>query len=751
MSEEKVGRTVTFKPFRFITEKIRNKVLAILLFSAFGTLLVAVVALFSIYVSQKTIGEVVDKKGAIATLANNAEIELLLAREQDQKYLLNYSKLGFKNARGEYVTKVENHVRNVGVILNEVLEKDPGSEIILQQLDVARKNLREYGAAFLKVVELSEKRGYKDLGLVGESHKNIQGIASILEKSGQPGLQATLLMIGQHEKDYQLLGERQFIRQTTERTKLFIQEVQESGLNSNTKQQLVALAESYLKNFNEVVAIDRQISDNSRTYRSAINNIIPTLTTVVEAVQADQDTAVTAMKQQNRISLIVVIVASIVTILLSVGTAFYFSRRLTAQIDNIMGMFGNIGIGDFSARAEVVTQDELGEMAESLNAMLDNTLTLIQSREERDAIQESIMRLLTEISDLADGDLTVRAEVTEEITGAIADSFNNMAAQLSQVVKDVKEASAQVGSSSSDVEQVTRKLSQASEEQAAKVRQAIATIETMANGIREVTAHATQSADVSGEARSSAREGSEAVRKTNDAMNSIKENMRGTARTIKRLGESSQEIGNIVQIINDIAERTSILALNASIQAAMAGEAGRGFAVVAEEVQRLAERSAESTKQIDNLITGIQGEIGEAGRSMETSIQYVVDGTELADEAYNKLEEIEKVSNQLAELVEKISATAKQQSVESESATSLMREVGELTGETTAATRDTALSMEKITSTSRRLEDSIAVFRIEEEADAKVVEELESQIVDELESQIVDELESQITDELESV
>lgn len=715
MSEDSKRRWAQVKPLRFITEKIRNKVLVILLGAALGTLIVAVVAVVSINVAQRTIDEVVDRKGAIATLANNAEIQLLLARELDQRYLLNYRALGFANARGEYVVKVEQYVQQAGAILAEIQTKDPGSEVIQQNIDDARQNLTTYLSSFLTVVELTEKRGYKDLGLIGEFSGDIEDVEKILSSAGQPDLLVALQQVRGYERNYLLLGERQFIRMVTDGVAVLQAQLERSSLAPSVKDNATILIDEYLTKFDEVVAVDRQIADGTRSYRSAVNNIIPTLTTIVEAVQTDQDAAITAMKKQNRIALIIVVAASIITILLGIATAFFFSRRLTKQIDNIMEMFATIGMGDFSARAEVITHDELGEMAESLNAMLDNTLTLIQSREERDAIQASIMRLLTEISDLADGDLTARAEVTEEVTGAIADSFNNMAEQLSRVVRDVKSASALVGSSSSDVDQVTRKLSQASEEQAAKIRDAITTIERIADNIREVAASAGESARVSGSARKSAREGSDAVRKTNQAMSSIKENMRGTARTIKRLGESSQEIGNIVQIINDIADRTSILALNASIQAAMAGEAGRGFAVVAEEVQRLAERSAASTKQIETLISTIQGEIGEAGISMERSIQQVVDGTELADEAYEKLEEIETVSNQLAELVESISEAARRQAAESENITKLMNEVGKLTGETTAATRETASSMEKITTTSKQLEESIAVFKIEEE------------------------------------
>ncbi len=398
-----------------------------------------------------------------------------------------------------------------------------------------------------------------------------------------------------------------------------------------------------------------------------------------------------------------------------VGFSFWFARGLTTQVEHIMNLFGDIGIGDFDARTEVTSEDELGVMATSLNAMLDNTLTLIQTSEDRDAMQAAVMKLLEEISGLADGDLTVRAEVTEDFTGAIADSFNNMAEELSQVVKNVKTTTLQLSATSHEVSVSTENLADTSENQASQVAEAIDAINAMAVSIQQVAQSATQSTQVSEEASKNASDGAEAVRNTNAAMDAIREHVQETARTIKRLGESSQEIGNIVQLINDIADRTSILALNASIQAAMAGDAGRGFAVVAEEVQRLAERSTNATQQIDTLIKNIQGEINEAGSSMEESIERVVDGSKLADNAYTRLQEIETVSNRLAELIRSISASSKEQAKTSEDIAKTMAEVGEVSTHTSSASRQTALSMQNLAETSEQLRVSVEAFRLGDE------------------------------------
>lgn len=406
-------------------------------------------------------------------------------------------------------------------------------------------------------------------------------------------------------------------------------------------------------------------------------------------------------------------IGAAVALLLSVGFVLFISNRLVVRpVNSIMELFSEIGMGNFAARARISSRDELGIMAESLNAMLDNTLSLIQSREERDAIQESVMKLLEEISGLTEGDLTVRAEVTEDMTGAIADSFNLMAEQIGHVVRDVKNAAGRVTLTSGAVHASTEKLAETSTQQARQIAEAIEAITAMAATMRNVAGSAVQSARVSEQSTVSAKEGAVAVNKTNESMAAIRENVQETARAIKRLGESSQEIGNIVQIIGDIADRTSILALNASIQAAMAGDAGRGFAVVAEEVQRLAERSTNSTKQIDTLVKTIQGEITEAGASMDASIQQVVEGSRRADDAHTKLEDIQEVSLQLAELIGSITRASEAQASESETITKTMEEIGEISLGTSEASRAAASRMNEMEETAQTMMKSIAAFKI---------------------------------------
>jgi methyl-accepting chemotaxis protein len=404
--------------------------------------------------------------------------------------------------------------------------------------------------------------------------------------------------------------------------------------------------------------------------------------------------------------------ATLAAILLAILVAFLLSRSLTTQVRYIMNLFGEIGIGNFTARAQVVSEDELGTMAISLNAVLDNILTLIQTREQRDEIQTAIMKLLDEVAGVADGDLTREAEVTAEMTGAIADSFNYMIGQLRQIIKTVQSTTQEVSGSASEIRTTAEHLSQGSEDQAHQIVETSKAVQEMSASIAQVSENAALSASVSQQALTNAQQGARAVENTIQGMNRIRDQVQETAKRIKRLGESSQEIGEIVQLIEDIADRTSILALNASIQAAMAGEAGRGFAVVAEEVERLAERSTAATKQISTLIKTTQSETNEAVSAMETTTREVVDGSRLADQAGKALSEIESVSNQLAELIQSISAASKQQSRGSENLARSMMDISEVTQQTAAGTRQAAVSINELAALADQLRASVSRFKL---------------------------------------
>ena len=335
-------------------------------------------------------------------------------------------------------------------------------------------------------------------------------------------------------------------------------------------------------------------------------------------------------------------------------------------------------------------------------------------QDEYDRNQNAILRLLDEIADLADGDLRSYATVSEDFTGAIADSINFAIDQLRDLVSRINETSQEIAQYTANTQGITNQLAEASEHQAQEIAGASAAINEMALSIDQVSLNAEESATVAERSVQIASNGAEVVNRSIDGMDIIREQIQETSKRIKRLGESSQEIGNIVALINDIADQTNILALNAAIQASMAGEAGRGFAVVADEVQRLAERSASATKQIETLVKTIQTDTNEAVISMEQTTSEVVRGANLSKDAGVALDEIQTVSNNLAKLIANISDAAKLQSASASHIATTMNVVQEITSQTTGATFDTARSVSELAGMAESLRESVTDFKLPE-------------------------------------
>jgi twitching motility protein PilJ len=353
--------------------------------------------------------------------------------------------------------------------------------------------------------------------------------------------------------------------------------------------------------------------------------------------------------------------------------------------------------------------------------MFMNTRTrLAETGATNERNQQAILRLLDELADLADGDLTTTATVSEDFTGAIADSINFTIDQLRILVSQINDTALRVSRAAEETQSTALHLAEASEHQAQEIAGASAAVNEMAVTIDQVSTNASESATVAERSVKIANRGAEVVQNTINGMDMIREQIQDTAKRIKRLGESSQEIGDIVSLINDIADQTNILALNAAIQASMAGDAGRGFAVVADEVQRLAERSSAATKQIEALVKTIQSDTNEAVISMEQTTAEVVRGARLAQDAGMALEEIEKVSAELADLIQNISNAARQQAASAGHISNTMNVIQEITQQTNAGTTATARSIGNLADMATELRGSVAGFTLPEEAGIEV-------------------------------
>lgn len=335
-----------------------------------------------------------------------------------------------------------------------------------------------------------------------------------------------------------------------------------------------------------------------------------------------------------------------------------------------------------------------------------------KSEEENSRNQEAILRLMDELGELAEGNLTINASVTEDITGAVADSINYTVEELRSLVRGINNATLQMDRAANQAGQVSEAVQQAARRQTEEIEETSAAVLSLAQSVQQVSGNAAESARVAEQSLAAAEKGQQAVAKAISSMNTLREQIQETSKRIKRLGESSQEIGEIVELISDITEQTNVLALNAAIQAASAGEAGRGFSVVAEEVQRLAERSADATKQIAAIVKTIQSDTHDTVAAMEVSTQGVVEGAKLSDAAGQTLAEIGSVSKTLAELIADISSTTKNQAESTARVAETMQDIKAISAQTTKGTQQTADSIGGMKQLAQDLKNSVAGFKL---------------------------------------
>ena len=372
--------------------------------------------------------------------------------------------------------------------------------------------------------------------------------------------------------------------------------------------------------------------------------------------------------------------------LLALGCVFAMSRVRRSEG----------GIRESAAEAHMLQAERLQQDAKRVN----------------DANQAAILRLMNELQTVAEGDLTQQATVTEDITGAIADSVNYTVEELRTLVASVQNTASRVAQTTSDVDQTSTELLAASNEQMNEIQATGKSVLEMATRINKVSAQAQESASVARQSLTAAESGLQAVQNAIGGMNSIRDQIQETSKRIKRLGESSQEIGEITELISDITEQTNVLALNAAIQAASAGEAGRGFSVVAEEVQRLAERSADATRQISTLVRAIQTDTQDAVAAMERSTQGVVEGAKLSDNAGTRLTEIDQVSRRLSDLIQQISDAASREANLANSVADSIQNIFAVTEQTSDGTRTTAGQVRELSRMAEELRQSVARFKI---------------------------------------
>jgi twitching motility protein PilJ len=398
-----------------------------------------------------------------------------------------------------------------------------------------------------------------------------------------------------------------------------------------------------------------------------------------------------------------------------------YTKQVSRSVRDLQSNFEQVAQGNMGARAAVSSQDELGLLSSSFNYMLQSVVTSNSEAQRKaremelakDELQRQVIRLLDDVEGAARGDLTVKAEVTADVLGAVADSFNLTIDSLRQIVQQVQVAAVQVNQSSTESEAFARRLSSDALSQAEELAVTVNSVQMMTASIKRVAESARESEEVARTASSTALRGGEAVERTVAGIQEIRETVAESTRKVKRLAESSQQISQIVSVISQIASRTNLLALNASIEAARAGESGKGFAIVADEVRQLADRSAKALKEIEHIVLQIQSETGQVMAAMEQGTQQVIAGTKLAEQAKRSLDDIIQVSNRIDSLVRSITSDTIEQRETSKAVTEVMQSVEIQAQSTSQEAQKVSSSLENLVVVARNLLTYVERFKVE--------------------------------------
>lgn len=593
-------------------------------------------------------------------------------------------------------------------------ESDSKEELL--HVDEVLNLLTQYQSAFKSMASTRIELGLDpDSGMQGKLQKSALEIEALLQKAGQFKLTASMLTIRGYEKDYILRQGDEYPVKMGKQQQVFARLLAASKVSKASQKIITAKMNAYNLGFLELVKATKLVARKFETSREAVLKVAPAIALMKKQVEEKQLADITRIDEESQIltlKLVSAIAASAGAILLLM---MLIIASLTHSLLRLQGTIADLAKGNYDARVDLESKDELGELGRAFDSMLDERLANLANAElENQNLNDSIIELLEAVSDLSERDLTVRVPVNADVTGPVADAMNLMTSETAKVLTDIRAVAEQVAEASNRVQAQGAKVTDLATNERIIVEDTMGKLDESSKSMEMVASLAKACNDTAAKASASTQVALETVTKTANGMSGIRETIAETEKRIKRLGERSQEINGVVEIINNIAERTHVLALNASMQAAAAGDAGRGFAVVADEVQRLAESSRQSTSEIAGLVGNIQAETAETMATMNKTIAQVVEGTELAQAAGGQMEATQKTTAELANAVEQIARQSRAQSQVSNGLRDQAAQVQVSTQETSAELVQQSNQTENLVEFSKLLVNSVNVFKLPE-------------------------------------
>jgi methyl-accepting chemotaxis protein len=699
---------------------LRNKLLLAFAVVLSLTVVVGITAVIGQNSAQAAVRTLISVNGRKAELVASAEIVMLQARRNEKDYLLRYKELGFDQARAKYVTQVITNVATIHDAMTELsaLETDVDHR---SKTDGINQAIDEYKTTFLATVGLIEQRGYVDTGLEGQFRGKVHDIEAVVKKLGLDRLTIDMLTMRRQEKDYLLRGDKKYVTALHEAVTQFQADVAATTLSGDEKDQLTKLATDYQTLFDQLVQADIQIAANIESYRAAVHKADPLLEEVSTDVKADQTASQAATEQVAQTVILAVIGVSLSAVVVGLLVALFLSRGIANSVNVVARAAAEIAKGNVQQRVAIKSRDELGDMAAAFqlmiaylqeiasaaNSLAHGDLTVeVTPKSDFDVLGNAFAQMIRHLRNLirqmaenaghvgvASGQLASAANQAGQATGQISTTIQQVARGTAQQTEGVTRTAASVEQMKRAIEGVAK----GAQEQATAIGEASRVTSQIASAIQQVQALAQADAQGSAQAAEEARSGTQTVAETIRSMKSIKTKVGASAAKVKEMGQRSDQIGAIVETIDDIASQTNLLALNAAIEAARAGEHGKGFAVVADEVRKLAEKSAGATKEIADLIRGIQATIAEAVSAMNESAAEVETGVSKANESGQALDSILKAVEAVQQGASEAAATVQKMSLSANELVGVMDSVSAVVEENTAATEEMAAGSTEVT------------------------------------------------------
>jgi methyl-accepting chemotaxis protein len=656
------------------------------------TIIVGTAALVGIQAVQRSMDQAVNVTGQMAGLANQVNHDLLEARRMEGDYFLHYKEVGLETARNEYVAAVQQYVGAVHQYAAKMRSLGSDEELLARanQIDTL---IDEYEAGFLKLVDLIEKRGVGDSALEGElndaTYELGKDVTTATELPNKDALMVLLLTLRRHEKDYMLYGASQYVEDVHGRAAQLRLQLAASGLEDS-----VPLVDGYVAAFDAVVALDSEIASTLENLRVTAESIVPLADEVAAAAQNEQTQSLASVVRMARGILVAVFAGMFVSVVLGSTVATVMGRSIAGPIRSLNGAARSVAGGDLEVQAHVRSNDETGVLADVFNQMIGSLREMLRNeREQREYLETTVRRYVEFASAVGQGSLSTRLALDghgrpeDDPLTVLGRQLNEMTASMQGMLGQIRDAAGELGSAGTEILAATTQQASGANEQSAAIAQTTTTVDEVKVIAEQSMKRSQEVAGISERTVRIARAGQQAVQETIASMAQIKERVEGIAENILALSEQTQQIGEIIATVNDIAAQSNMLALNASVEAARAGEHGKGFSVVAVEVRNLAEQSRQATAQVKAILSDIQRATNASVMATEEGTKGVDVGVQLAGETREAIGRLSAAIEESAQAALQMVAGGQQQASGIEQIALAMANINQATVQSLASTR----------------------------------------------------------------